>query len=99
MSDNISKFPMSHWQWIWNKRGKRSVNCVVSGRYLRYGHPASTSTGYFPDQHKLGTPVTIEIMSSNDPDSKDRKICELILTLEELKQMVEILEQEKSSSS
>ena len=99
MSDNISRFPVSKWQRILNRRGNRSVNCVVSGRYWRYGHLGPAATGYFPDPQQLGTPVILEIMSSNDPDDKDRKICEMIVTLEELKQMVAILEQENVSNN
>jgi hypothetical protein len=99
MSDNISRFPVSTWKRTLNRRGKRSVNCVVSGRYWRYGKPAHASTGYFPDPQKLGTPVILEIMSGNGPDEKDRKICEMIVTLEELKRMVAILEQENVSNN
>jgi hypothetical protein len=99
MSKNVAKFPISQWQRILNRRGNRSVHCVVSNRYWRYDHPGPIATGYFPDGKRLGTPVVLEIMSSNDPDLKDRKICDLVVTLEELREMIAVLDREAAISN
>jgi hypothetical protein len=93
-NDNISKFPVSTWQRILNRRGKRTVNCIVSGRYLRYDDLGPSSIGYFPARLKIGTPVTIDVMTDSDTEKEPRKICELTLTLEELKDMVSRLEKD-----
>jgi hypothetical protein len=95
---DVSKFPVSHWQRLLNRRGSRTVTCVVSGRYLRFGKLGPPSSGYFPDQAKVGTPVPLDVMASSDIETPDRKICQLIVTLEELRDMVAMLEKEKSDS-
>lgn len=79
------------------RRGPRTVHCVVSGRYLRFGALGQPSPGYFPDQAKIGTPVVLDVMTSADIDTPDRKICELLVTLEELRDMVARLEKEQPS--
>jgi hypothetical protein len=97
MNENVSKFPVSHWQRILNRRGSRAVHCVVSGRYMRFGRLGAPSTGYFTDPSKIGTPVVVDIMSdTTGDDDRDRKLCHLVVTLEELKQMVSTLEGERT---
>ncbi|WP_031269016.1 MULTISPECIES: hypothetical protein [unclassified Labrenzia] len=93
--NNVARFPVSTWKRIWNRRGKRTINCIVSDRYLRYGDLAPSSAGYFPDQLKIGTPVTIDVMSDNAPDEREpRKLCQLIVTVEELREMVAQLDKD-----
>jgi len=94
MEDNVEKFPISTWQRAFNRRGKRTVNCIVTDRYLRYDKPGRPMAGCFPDNKKVGTPIVISVMTDKYSETKHHKICELVLTLEELKAMVAILDEE-----
>lgn len=94
----ISKFPVSTWQKIWNKRGARAVNCVVSGRWLKVGEPGTSSGGYLPTG-KIGTPVPIDVMTGGYDDEEPRKICSLVVTYEELKALLDKLKSETDGDS
>ena len=59
----------------------RAVSCQVSSRYLAYGETYEAAFGY-------GHPVTIDVMFNNCGEKPNRKICELVLSLEDLEQMV-----------
>lgn len=63
----ISSFPVSTWQRIWNKRGVRAVSCVNSDRWLRFGEPGITGSGYLPGG-KPGTPVQVEVLTGGYDD-------------------------------
>lgn len=75
---DITKFPMKHWQRIRNRRGTTSVNCIVSSRYLKILGMAETDTAD-------GVVVTIHVMVDKYEDGPDRKLCELLLPIEELR--------------
>lgn len=95
MNNGPIRFPVTTWRRIWNRRGPRAVNCVLSDRYLLFGAVGQTSTGYYPENEKLGTPVSINVMTG--AGDNDRKLCEIVLTIEALKEMVSILERERDS--
>ncbi len=84
MDKNIQRFPISGWKRTLNRRGKRSVSCIVSDRWLRFGEP---------DQQALdiGTPILLDVMTET-PDENDefksKKLCGLIVTVEQLKKLV-----------
>lgn len=75
---DITKFPIKHWQRIKNRRGATSVNCIVSSRYLQILGMAETDTAD-------GVVVTIHVMVDKYDDGPDRKLCELLLPIEELR--------------
>jgi hypothetical protein len=75
---DITKFPVKHWQRIKNRRGTTSVNCIVSSRYLKVLCIAETDTAD-------GAVVTIHVMVDKYEDGPDRRLCELILPIEELR--------------
>jgi len=77
--ENITKFPIPYWKTIQNKRGIRAVHCIVSGRYLKYSK-ADTSA-----RIEEGTPVFMDVMTDTGSTTNDKKLCQLIVTLEELK--------------
>ncbi len=84
MDKNIQRLPISGWKRTLNRRGKRSVSCIVSDRWLRFGEP---------DQQALniGTPIVIEVMTETPDENgefKSRKLCSLIVTVEQLKKLV-----------
>lgn len=74
----ITKFPMKQWQRIKNRRGTTSVNCIVSSRYLKILGMSETDTAD-------GVVVTIHVMDDTYEDGPDRKLCELLLPIEELR--------------
>ena len=62
------------------------LNCHVSDRYIKFGVASETGT-------REGACVQAYIMTDRSWDDKaDRRLCEIILSLEELKQMVAKLE-------
>ncbi len=75
---NITKFPMKHWQRIRNRRGTTSVNCIVSSRYLKILDMADTDTSD-------GVVVKIHVMVDKYEGGPDRKLCEILLPIEELR--------------
>jgi hypothetical protein len=55
-----------------------AVNCIVSSRYLKILDPVETDT-------KDGVVVTIHVMVDKYEEGPDRKLCELLLPIEELR--------------
>ena len=94
----ITRFPISTWQRILNKRSPRAVNCVVSDRWLKVGELGRAADGYIPSI-KIGTPVPIDVMTGGYEDSGARKICSLTVTYEELKAILDKLTSELSRES
>jgi len=91
MTDKVKRFPVSTWTRIKNQRGKRTVNCEISGRYLKYGTGHDTGT-------EQGVWLHMDVMADgNDNDTPDRKICELVLPLNELKEMIRLAEDDVES--
>lgn len=91
MADEVTRFPVSTWTRIKNQRGKRTVNCEISGRYLKYGTGYDTGTAQ-------GVWLHMDVMTDgNDSDTPDRKICELVLPLNELKEMIRLAESDVES--
>ena len=81
MDDNVRKFPIPASQRTINRRGKRTLNCVVSSRYIKYDQPDKVLL-------QEGRPIYWSIMVDNYGDKPDRKLCEFIVTYEELKVMM-----------
>lgn len=83
---NIRKFPITSWRRTQNRRGKRSVSCIVTERWLRFEEP---------DHQKLniGTPISLDVMTDTyDEDDnfiKSKKLCSLIVTVEQLHNLVD----------
>ena len=95
---DVTRFPVSTWQRIWNRRGERAVSCIVSGRWLRFGEVATAATGYLPGS-KIGTPIDLDVMTDqyDGDEGAARKICTLVVTYEELKAVVQKFEAEIAS--
>ncbi len=89
MKNNITKIPISTWQRILNSRGKRTVNCMVTGRYFKYGTANKKNLS-------IGTPVSLDIMTDTGSDRPDQKICTMMVTIEQLRMMLETLEEDVS---
>lgn len=76
MSDKMIKFPISYSQRRKNIMGPLAVECQVSGRYLQF-HENSAMV----DSSEF---ITVDVMTMPDSDQRTRKLCELIITREEL---------------
>jgi hypothetical protein len=82
MMDNVERFPIKHSQRIRNRRGKRSVSCIVSDRWLRFPPKA--------EQINEGTAIIVDVMTDAGENECERKLCTLILTLEEMQRVIDM---------
>jgi hypothetical protein len=67
-------FPTRGWQRAANRRGKRSVSCIVTDRFLRFEEKMQPT-----DE---GTAVVVHVMT--DTSGEQLKLTTLIITLEQL---------------
>jgi hypothetical protein len=74
--DRIRRMPISWHTRLKNELGKGAVPCLVSGRWLKF---PSESGGFF----KEGEYIVLNVMTT-DANDKDRKLCELVVTREDL---------------
>jgi hypothetical protein len=81
MIEKITKFPKSTWTRIKNRRGNSAVNCIVSGRYLKFGNVSDSLT-------EDGFVITVTVMTDTDNEKPDRKMCDLIVPVSELRKMI-----------
>ena len=82
---NIKKFPIDYWTRQQNRRGKRSVLCIISNRWLRFGKPSQQPI-------KLGTPIWLDVMTENEDENggvKSKKLCSLCVTVEQLQKLLD----------
>jgi hypothetical protein len=70
---------MTGWRRTANRRGRHSVSCIVSDRWLRFA-PKAKAVGE-------GAAVIVEVLT--DASDKERKLCELILTLDQLRRVMD----------
>lgn len=73
--NNIIKFPITFTQRQKNQRGKTSVSCQVSDRWLKFSEESTKLNG--------GEFIFLEVMTIGK-DEKEKKICELVVTREEI---------------
>ncbi|TIN42032.1 MAG: hypothetical protein E5Y32_21170 [Mesorhizobium sp.] len=79
---NVRKFPVSTSTRIINRRGKMALSCIVSDRWLRFGKPHEHAMN-------VGTPISLDVMRDfSGPDEKTRKLCSLIVTVEDLRKLL-----------
>ena len=77
MNEKVTRFPITYSEWRKNMVGPLCVECQVSGRYLRF-HEKS-------DIVQAGEFITVDVMAMQmDEDKPSKKICELIITREDL---------------
>ena len=72
MNEKVTRFPITYSERRKNMVGPLCVECQVSGRYLRF-HEKS-------DIVQAGEFITVDVMAMQ----MDEKICELIITREDL---------------
>lgn len=74
------------------RRGKRTVSCQVSERYISYKPTDPKEIGF-------GYPVVMYVRKDNSHEDKpDRNICEMVFSLEDLEVMVAQLRSDISVS-
>jgi len=76
MSEKIVKFPISFSQHRRNKLGALNVECQVSGRMLSFHEESAILGG--------GEFITVDVKTMFIEDEEQRKICQLIVTREDL---------------
>jgi hypothetical protein len=84
MDNSIVRFPIKTWRRIRNRRGKRSVSCHVTDRWLTFDETAKKND---LGNGEVGTVFFVHVMTDASGDSS-RKICELCITLEDLQKAV-----------
>ncbi len=82
MGDDVIRFPVKGWERIKNRRGKRSVSCMISERWFRFAEKA--------DWLRDGPVVFVDVMT--DAGDGERKLCQLCIPLKELVQAVNNIE-------
>jgi hypothetical protein len=83
-SDDVIPFPVRGFQRQKNEAGRHAALCIVSERWLQF-----PKRGGSPLQ--IGEPLTIRVMTKNS-EGKDRTICELIVTREDLLRAIAAVE-------
>ena len=79
MSNDIIRFPVNTTQRVKNRRGRFSVSCAVSMRWLRFRE----ETGHVDNNSEA---VVVDVMTDSDFDgSPSKKLCELVLELDDLR--------------
>jgi hypothetical protein len=81
----VVRFPTKAWQREANRRGKQSVSCIVTDRFLRFEEKV------YPAEE--GTAIMVHVMT--DIHEKERKITTLIITLEQLHKVLKQYEPKK----
>ena len=75
-----------HRQKIKDEEGNMSVDCVVSGRWLRFDSSAHKVEG-----EDL---VHVDVFAMHCLGEKDKKICDLMLSLQELEEVINRIKRE-----
>jgi hypothetical protein len=76
---NITKFPASGWLRAANRRGKWSASCVTTDRFLLFDKKV----------HKISEGHVVQVDVLTDGSGDERKLCTLMLTLEQLVKVIE----------
>lgn len=82
MSNDVIRFPLNGSQRAKNRRGKFSVSCYVSGRWLRFHE----ETGLVENDSQA---VVVDVMAADSDEAPARKICELVLELDDLRTILQ----------
>jgi hypothetical protein len=69
---------------------RRTLECIVSGRSLRFGEPEKLGEDLRPKM-RVGTPVFVDVLTENEI-GVTRKICSLCVTIEDMRQLLDDLE-------
>jgi hypothetical protein len=73
------------WKGRWHREHSDfAVPCVVSGRWLEFGQNGTTRIG-------AGEVLTLSVMTDGSGD-RPRKLCELLVTREDLMQVLSLIE-------
>ncbi|ODA33360.1 hypothetical protein A6X21_18880 [Planctopirus hydrillae] len=77
--------PLSTWQERWRKEhGDFAIPCIVSERYLQFSDSGTQRIG-------AGEVITLSVMTDAS-EKGPKKLCELIITREELTRVLELIE-------
>jgi hypothetical protein len=83
MSTDIIRFPMNGSQRTKNRRGRNTVSCYVSGRWLRFHEEVGTV-------ENDSRAVVVDVMAGDFDETPAKKICELVLELNDLRTILDL---------
>lgn len=86
--NNLIDFPVKSYQRRKNVLGPRAVECIVSGRWLQFPEQGSAYI-------RAGEVLHINVMTNADGEN-DRKLCELMITRENLLKAIEAVKPAKA---
>lgn len=84
MNDKVMKFPITYSDRRRNQLGPLTIGCEISGRLVKFNKKSHNC--------KVGDLIYLEVFPEQDPDNpgkKTRRICELVLTREDLLKALE----------
>ncbi len=84
MDHAVIRFPVKTLRRIKNRRGKRSVSCIVSDRWLKFDETAQWVDFGAGER---GAACFVHVMT--DAGNSSRKICEVCVLLEDLKAVLD----------
>lgn len=89
MKKKIIKIPISTHTRLKNRLGKGAVPCMISERWLKF---PSEGAGPFEE----GEYLVMNVMTT-DKNEKDRKLCELVVTREDLLEAINAIKKPKKA--
>ncbi len=81
MATLIKPIPIEEWRQTCSTRGRYSVSCVLSDRWLRF---AARS-----DQFEMGSVVWVDVLTDTGARKHTRRLCSLAITKEGLRQVLD----------
>ena len=81
MASIIKPIPIKEWERSCNRRGRYSVSCVLSDRWLRF---AARS-----DRLEFGPVVRVDVLTDAGDGRRTRRLCSLTITKEGLRQVLD----------
>lgn len=81
MATLIKPIPIEEWRQTCSTRGRYSVSCVLSDRWLRF---AARS-----DQLEFGSVVWVDVLTDAGMGKHTRRLCSLAITKEGLRQVLD----------
>ena len=87
-ANNFTRYSPEEWQRIKDARGERILHCSFSSRFINYG-------SLHPNHSGRGHTVVLQVMADRSPEKPNKMLCELYVTLEQLREAVAQLEQDR----
>ena len=87
--NNLSRYTAAEWESIKAARGDRALHCSFSPRFIKVA-------GVHPDHTGNGHTVVLQVMTDRSPDKPNRMLCEPYVTLEQLREVMAEMEDDRA---